>query len=598
MRVFWATALLLAACADDNRSLLPLLNRCTPVTDCGRGSSCDPELGICTLNNIGTPYDFRLRITPPQPNDAGLFAISTTDRITLDGAVKLPALQLAKAVFVSGRVLASDGATTLEAELVFTPHDENALGGELSVLTGPKAGFSAQLVPNRSYDVMVYPRGPDSESFPPYSFQLATSANDDSHDFTYPALVALTGQVLQENDAGAPKGARIRTRWRDSFVASSSIGQIADQGKFSVLAAETVLSSPDDHELVLDLSELRFNGAVLPQNVQIAFDLSKRNASGRWTMPTLPPPVLFSGSVEISRLSDQPATSANVNAQLTWISDFTPPSGSDDKRQTDWCMLKQPGAPKDAFRCSAYVTSYVNEQQMANVFLLPGVYDVVVAPLGSVAQLLTPHRETYTIQSQPINGVQEGYTFQLDTLTLFAGKVQSPARQPMPSVSVSATALRVRDGLPEIALYNRSSSQLSDADGDFQLGVDVGVYDFIAAPPQGSGYAWVLRMNRRLAGDKISLQGMKPQFPILAQGRVISPTDAAVPMATVDAYAMVPNLAGGADRAVLIARTTTNTSGEYALQMPPYLGSPDDVDDSDAGVGEEVPLDAGMDAQR
>jgi hypothetical protein len=601
MRTRWALGLLaLLACADDNHSLAPLLNRCTQQFDCVHGT-CDP-LGICTQSASTKPYDFRLQVTPPASSDAGLFAIRTTERITLDGSVALSEIQLAKAVFLSGRVLASDGATALEAELVFTPRDPNALGGALSTFTGPDStgrSFAIQLVPNRTYDVLVYPRGPDSAKFPPYSFEQTTGDADESHDFVYPALVELKGQIRQENDAGAPLGARVKTRWRDRMVASSSLAEIEAQGSFSVLAPQAVLDSPEKHELVLDLSESTFGRAPLPQNVQIVFDMSKPHSDGRWTMPVLPAPVVFSGSVEISALSNQSASSANVDAQLSWISDFAPPSGDDDKRQTDWCMLRLPGAPKDTFRCSAYVTSNVGADRQVEVLLLPGVYDVVITPLGSLAQVLTPHRERYTIESQPINGIQEGYTFMLNMVTYLAGKVTSASdSKPMPSVTVTARALGVRDGLPEIALYNRSSSQATDATGRFRLAIDVGVYDLIATPPEGSGYAWVLRTNGPLDGKRTQELGMHPQFPVLARGRVVSPSDAGVAMATVNAYAMVPDLAGGTDRAVLIARTTTDSRGDFALQMPPRLGAPEDDLPSDAGVGEEVPRDAGVDAQR
>ncbi|HEY6882376.1 MAG TPA: hypothetical protein VI299_30300 [Polyangiales bacterium] len=582
--LLFALALVVACSNGPSSSLEPLLNRCTPpYGECGKDSTCDSDLGICTQVRTSRSYDYRVQVQPTVATDAGLFATFTTDRATLGDAATLPNLVLSPAVFVTGSVRSSDG-TSLEAELVFTPRDANALGGAFSAFTRPAQGeqaFKAQIEPNRTYDVLVYPRGPDSVRYPPYSFELPMGGADSQQDFTYPALIEIKGQILDENGKRAPAGLRIKTRWRNRLLASSSIGTLDAQGSFVVYAPESVRDMPALHELALDLSEI-----IAPQNVQIVFDLSKQPADGRWTMPVLPQPVQFIGTVVTSDLR------YNVDAQLTWISDFRPPAEANYVGQADWCQLTRPGAVRGTFRCSAYVTTSVvggSADARVSVKLLPGVYQILVAPSGTapIAQRLATASFTETIESQP-DGMQEGRSFELYPATLYDGRATNPLQQPMPAVTVAANALGVLDGLPEVALYNRSDRQTSARDGRFRLAVDVGVYDLVAAPPEGSGYAWVLQMNRRVEGNEVGVDfRVHPQLPVLLRGTALDRAGKPISDAAVDAYALVPDVSGGPDRAVRIAHASTDSEGKFALEMPPYIGDLEDPVDGgvqDAGT--------------
>lgn len=569
---------LMVACSEGTSSALePLLNRCAQPFECGKDADCDMELGICVRLKASRPYDYRVQVQPTLATDAGLFATFTTDRATLEDAATLPLVVLSPAVFVTGSVRGNGGAS-LEAELVFTPRDANALGGALSVFTRPANGeqaFKAQLEPDRIYDVLVYPRGPASASYPPYSFELPMNGANAEHDFTYPSLVEITGQILDENGKRPAAGLRIKTRWRDRLLASSSIGTLNAQGNFTIHAAQSVLDAPAMHELALDLSEV-----VAPQNVQIVFDLAKMPPDGRWTIPVLPEAVQFIGTVVT------PEYRNNVDAQLTWISDFTPPAEANYVGKADWCQLKQPGATRDTFRCTAYVTTSVtgaSADVRVSVKLLPGVYQILVAPSGTAptAQRLATASFTETIESQP-DGVQEGRSFDLYPATLYDGKVTSPLQKPMPAVTIAANALGLQDDLPEVALYNRSDRQTSSEDGLFRLAVDVGLYDLIASPPAGSGYAWVLGMNRRVDGTTNPSFPIRPQVPVILRGSTFDPFGKPIAMAAVDAYALVPDVSGGPDRAVRIAHASTDSEGKYALEMPPSIGDLEDQPDSGA----------------
>ncbi|HEX5657878.1 MAG TPA: hypothetical protein VFX59_11820 [Polyangiales bacterium] len=543
------------------------------------------------------PYEYRVQITPTVTTDAGQLAVASTQRAMLGDAGVLPAIVVARAVTVRGSVRSADNAA-LEAELVFTPRDDNELGGARSAFTRPGAdgpAFDVTLEPNRTYDVLVYPRGPDSFNYPPYTFELATATGEQVAPFQYGPLTSLSGTVRDENGEPAPRGARIKTRFRERLLASSSVGTIGDAGTFEVRLPQAVLDAPDGHELALDLSEVK-----VPQNVQIAFDMSKLPQRGEWVMPVVPDPVLFTGTVEIADLKNVPFNA--VNAQLTFISKFPIPPGNMYQGNMDWCQLRRSPASKDTFRCSAYVPTNVDSELRIGIELLPGDYDIVIAPSGTAPtpQRLATAIDSIDIQTQSDAGLAQGpNAYSLNAVTQYEITVNSPGNRPMPSVVVSANALGVRADLPEVALYNRSDSRSTVHDGKARVAVDTGVYDLIAAPPEDSGYAWVLAFNRRVdfpppkPGEVTwPTYTLLPQLPVILRGSAVTADGSPVAQANVDAYALVPDIERGPDRAVRIAHATTDREGKFALQMPPRIGSDDDVL-NDAGV-----TDASADAQR
>jgi hypothetical protein len=597
------TLLALMACSDNSQSLDPLLNRCVQTIEC-RDTTCDNALGICVQPRATRPYDYRVKVTPTEVTDAGVLAPATTARATLGDAGELPALVVPRAVFATGQVLAADGTTAVEAELVFRPRDDNSIGGGRSVFTRPGPmgqAYEAELEPGRSYDVMVYPRGADSQQYPPRAFELATGADDLVQLFPYDVpLEPLEGQILDENGLPARAGLRIKTRYRDRLLASSSLGIIDAKGGFTLRVPQSVLAAPAEHELVLDLSS-----DDVPQNVQIAFDLTKWPAGGKWTMPVVPNAVPVIGTVETEFRTE-------VNAQMTFISDFVLPPGNMDQREKDWCQLRRSTLPRGTFRCSAYVSANVELDlavppgeppgQVVKVRLLPGDYKVVISPSGDARALqrLALDISPVDISSQSPGAVVAA-NFPLTFVTEYQFLVRSPGDRPMPSVDVAASALGLQGDLDEIALYNRSDLRSTSYDGNARLAIDVGFYDLMATPPEGSGYAWVLGYNRRIAPseqvdpNKVELREYKlrPQLPVLVSGSAVTAARRPVAAANVDAYALVPDLAGGPDRAVRIAHSTTDREGKFTLQMPPRIGLPEDDEVRDGGVA-----DAGRDAQR
>jgi hypothetical protein len=580
------------ACTDERVGRL-VTNRCTQSFECDKADSCDPELGICVHDSTSQPYVVVLQVTPKSTlgerplarvvGDAGL-----VQRSFNYGVITVPA-----AMVVTGRVL-DDNGRAMEAEVAFTPSSGGYLEAGLSVFTQPTGDgghvFVASLEPNTRYDVQVFPVGVDSELFPPATFSITTAASGEQRaNFSYPTQSLFQGKLLDEGQTPRA-GLKVRLRKSGSLRYASSIGRTAADGSFQIRAPESDLTEPQlsQHELVVNITSDA--GETL---ASILFSGEQLVRGSTLVMPTVPAPVSISGRVEIAELPDTSVDQNTINADLTFRSSFVVPSENNDVRGRDWCRLRLPGSPQGTFTCTASVLASVGRDRFVTASLLPGDYEIIATPTGDIKDPLRVATGilSESVTTQPNDGVQGGLVFPLERAVQFEGSVLSPQQKPMPSITVTANALGVRGDLDEVALFNRTAEQVSDARGRFQLAVDTGFYDLIAAPPVGSGFAWVLNPNRRIggrdeAGANRQLRPISPQVPMVAGGLLLTADKKPVVGATVEAFAIVPNLAAGsgAQRAVRVATTTSLETGSFALLLPQSLGEDEPSSARDGGV--------------
>ncbi|MDB4985737.1 MAG: hypothetical protein JWN04_915 [Myxococcaceae bacterium] len=565
-----------ASCGDD--AATPLLNRCAQAFECIRGTKCDTELGFCVREQVSRPYPLVVLVIP-----AGGTLIRTTTPVTmLTGPTTLDPITVRRSVAVSGAVLDSN-LDAVSAEVAFVPDGNGSLVGGVSAFTQPlsesdggaptdRYGFSAQLQPRTNYVVRVFPLGLDSERLPPESFVLATSDVARTARFAYAELHLQTrvATLLDENKKAPPPGSKVRLRRKLGSEYVSSIGKPdttagKTYGQFNLDAPANVLNDLSSYELVL---EVPFGDA--PATVSIVFDATLFKPDATLVMPVVPDSVLYTFSLEFN-------TVANVSAEVTFESSFRVQPQPNDLRQTDWCRLKLPGSPQGTFTCSTVVKSSATGP--GSVKLLPGYYDLYFSANGDAqaTQRLATLTKKEIINSQT-NGTQNGQSVAFTRATVYSGAVSSPLDQPMPFVTITATALGLVQTLPELARFNRTSEQVSDGQGQFQLAVDMGYYDLLATPPDGSGYASVMKPNRRI--DEQAMEFLvQPQLPVIARGSVMSeaPTgggaETPLSQARIEAYAVVDDLASnGGTRAVRIAHTVSDSKGLFALTLPPYIG--------------------------
>ncbi|MDB4975530.1 MAG: hypothetical protein JWN48_3871 [Myxococcaceae bacterium] len=609
----WARSLLglsitLAAACGEALPDKPLLNRCTQGFECARGEKCDQPLGLCAREKFERPYSLILLAVPRESE----LTRKTTDSMVLNESGNVGAIKVRRAVPVRGSVFDSLG-TALSAEVAFSPKESGFLAGGVSAFTLPlverDAGvssntyaFSAQLLPDTSYDVRVFPLGSDSERLPPRSFELPKPEPAELTTFVYPPLTQRRATVLDENKAAPRAGSKLRLRHKVSQQYVSSIGKPEPKtGKFDLEAPDEVWNALSDHELVL---EIPFGDA--PQTVEIVFLATLLQPEAVLVMPVVPPAIRH-----IFRVEDKADSRRPIDAEMTFVSSFELPTGSGYQSGLDWCRLKLPGSMRGTLTCNTQAQATAT-RSVGSANLLPGTYRLFLSPRGDSveARSLATTARPATISEQADGGPQEGQLYQLEPAVVYGGSVSNLAGQPMPAVTVTANALGVVQDLPEVSRYNRTVEQTSDRYGNFQLAVDTGYYDLVATPPAGSGYAWVVNYNRAINAGRTDAGAFPvvPRTPVIVRGVVQTESSpdggAGSPLdeARVEAYAIVPQLETGARRAVRLAITETDERGVFALSLPPFIGEdPRPSETGDGGtimqqVGQaSVDLDAGRD---
>lgn len=604
------------ACGSDANTSRPALNRCAQDFECGKDDSCDGERGICVHAKVERPYLAAIQIIPNNvPGSPTLRRVTrAAERLTQSFNYNLGVIRVQRAVTVRGRVRERDEPSrTMEAEVAFTPSTRSYLVGGISVFTQSQGGgapqeFSASLDPATSYSVTVFPLGRDSELFPPANFALPATSGDLVVNFDYPPQDVLRGKLVDEDQKPADKDWKVRLRQKSTGQITSSVGKVQDGGMFQIRAPKAILTPEAlaDQELVLEVGN---RGD--PQLVAIAFAGERLRDGGTLIMPTLPAPVPYSCAVEIPGRPDATREENTINADITFVSTFPVPNVSSDVRERDWCRLRLPGSPQGTFSCAATLTASVGMDRTVSAQLLPGDYQLFVAPTGEVTDKLrvATSKLQEMVRTQPDGGSQEGQIFQLTRAKAFKGVVLSPQLRAMPGVTVTANALGLQRDLDTVARYNRTAAQQTDKRGGFELAVDLGYYDLLAVPPEGSGYAWVLKDNRRIGAESdptiTPLSALAPQVPVVTYGVLQTEDDKPVAGARVEAFAIVDNLDPDrpGQRAVRIASTVSNADGKFELLLPQSIGeAAETVSTLDGGVRiDQSPitaLDASMGAIR
>jgi hypothetical protein len=573
----WLACLFLLGCGDRAPELAPATNRCMQAfVACELGSYCDDDLSICVQQNVVEPYDVVLLITPPA-TAAGLVAHTSLPKRTVRGTAEIDEpIVVPESHVLRGRVLSppSDGQPSgraIDAELAFTPVRQEAyLSTTVSAFTRPisenESGFVAQLEPRTAYQVKVFPLGKDGESLPPAKFTLAPDSA--MRDFAYDPLVSFRARLLEETRRSTDAGMRVRLVDKAGEEAVSSVGYTGPDGGVELKVAPSVVERLENYRLVIAARPapgpwrevITFEGELLSQDVAL-------------TVPTVPPPVPFSATVENA--------GTKLDADVVFTSNF--PVVPSATRDSDWCRLRALPSVTPAFKCRADVTLSTTAPGELRAELLPGRYIVYVAPKGEAGARAANAAEVEEILSPIEEPGQAGKSFMVKRAAQFSGNVLSPSGQRMRDVAIRASALKVQRGDEEITRYNRTTETISDKRGNFELAVDTGYYDLIATPSESSGFPTVVQYNRSVE----PMASMEPftineQIPVILRGTLVTNLSTRLPAsklplanATVEAYALVPSpIDRNVLRPIRIARTTSSGSGVFALKLPACIDAP------------------------
>ncbi len=216
-----------------------------------------------------------------------------------------------------------------------------------------------------------------------------------------------------------------------------------------------------------------------------------------------------------------------------------------------------------------------------NVQLLPGQYEVFVAPPANSGFATT--KTKLTVSSGTAK--QGGKSVTLELVSDVGGSVLVPGgAKAATGASVQAVAAAVSPTPLEIAVgitpfSPKAMSGMVGKEGAFSFEVDPGVFDFSVRPPDGTGFAWLVRPGVEVQSGVHDLGPMKLPLPVVYEGKVSVPGAEAplpVPGALIRAFIYLNGEGytgdrSGATTAVQLAEARADETGAFRLFLPANL---------------------------
>ena len=546
-------------------------NTCGSDGECGANRRCHPELHLCYAEPAEA-YAYTVQVVLPASADEGRPALVTAaGPLSASRGDASAELLVRHPVPVVGSVRVE--GTPIEADVIFAPRARTivptsprvavstpglaALGGGT---TPREHDFATYLVPGTTYDVEVRPRGSDARRLAPFRHVLELD-QPQRHDITLraPADHFRLAGTLVDLDGRGQGGLEVRAidasgRLVSSIATTTTVEGVPGHFELFVDPEVTgwvlrVSAAPGAGEraafptITVDPSALVYEGPVDDPLVRVL-------------VPSPESGVCFAGTVEHpAELGGGPALGATITLRSRALrADATGLAGSYSIQLTS-----DPGAAGADLRpigCSLAPLPPGGFQ----VRVLPGEYDLEVRP---IEPMLGVHLEHRTIEDDTVGPVIE-----LPARGTLSGMMQRSAGEPVFDARVRAVPLNVE--LPgrrtyEAARLNRPNETITDPHGNFRLPLDVGVYDLIAEPPEGSGFPWVVRPAFAMAAREWT-EVIDVRQPIIVRGSATYDDGTPVAGAELSAYAVVGE--PGAERPVPIGRAVTDEHGEYVLLLP------------------------------
>lgn len=578
--VWLAGALLLLGCSvnDLNASSSgppPARNRCSSNDECG-GGLC--RQGACVAAQ-GEFENVLFEVTPPASSGKGLSGIHflKTMQLPTQGSTALD-LALDLVSTVSGTVTPDSGTPSSDAQcsytLTFTPA-EQVLGLAATSYTATTDGSNAFSLdmPAGDYSLYIQPspvKGGICKVPPILMLHQQIQAGDVMLPILMPPPEHLQVDVLW------PKNQPALTGWTIDVVDPITLDVLSVPITLGSSQLAAVCSNAGDicYEPQLEFSTVMGSNSTVghelvrlspPAGTVAPTVLMDRSALQVLTKDTvvvdqltsLPPVVTLQGRVEVGTSSA--AARASVTLAATQIQGL--PSGT--------------------------LASFVRtlETSSTGAFqaqVLPGTYNVQAVPDASDLAISTA---SWQVGASP--STQAGKVIGLAHAAQLTGSVSTPGGDPLVGASVVATASpaatnsamtvgALSAALGETSPPPRAASELIGSSGLFNLNVDPGVFDLSVQPPDGTGFAWLVRPSVQVGTATEDMQHMTAPLPVVYSGTV-TVDRVRVPGALVRAYIYLDKSQGyvpGLDQAasmLQIAETRATDNGTFKLLLPSHL---------------------------
>lgn len=545
-----AVVVLAASCGYEAAPSARIENHCDDQSDCApTGSTCDLEMRMCVAAESHSLL-VGLEIALPQhdANDTAPLAFFAPEPVSPSVARDLT---LPDTVNVIGTVRQGDDPTAIPAELIFTalPPFEGApslraiapsLPNGYVTMSGARAEYGVNLLPGVVYDTEVQPSGESLGRLPPLRF--STVDIPDERTFMLPIRYPETLEVLRgklvSNSGGEVKGLVVQAIDRRTLRVVSSTTRVAESDD---LGAFTLYLLPGTTSYLLRVSAP--GAATLAPTFTVDPAYLYPEPVIQVPVPAVPAAVRYVGTVEGMTTEGMGPVAGAV---LTFRSNnLVSAEGVVGTFQT---------------------TVTTDEAGLFDAQMLPGTYNVTITPrdqpnLGVLVDEVLIDAPTHT------NPSLIGQLFTLPGRAVYGGRLSTPDGRPMEGVRVEARA-RGQSGSTPAARFNRSSSTLTDATGQFNLRLDVGTYDVVIHSPDGSGFPWIVERDVQIGAPQVTLQASFAfRAPVPLRGTATSASGEPVAGVMVTAYGIV--VSGEGTRSIPIATAVTNAEGRYVLALPP-----------------------------
>ena len=592
--------------ALEDTSLEPTVNQCSADEDCGTGK-CDPTLKMCHAEQ-GSFATVLFEVTAPADADRyGGLSFLMPQEISPSGGPLDLALGVVSKVTGTVKPQKADFQGSCEigygaANASATPAVKVTFSSTMKLLGLPAPRFTAKTtyddvgkkyefeawLPPDEYDVYVEPleegQNADSCSIVPQLVRgIQIEAGDVEAQIPLQAPSLLQIEVLLPVAAVTAKDKTPLVGWEIDVIDPSS-GQR--------LSAPTKLQLVDDPS---DAQNQHYTAAVefsesTGENVQPGTELVRLKPPADTDKPTV--------VIERAHLGLFSTGPAKIEAQkqlwpeavkLDQISVFgtngAPFVDAATARFVSTKLELDSGNGKDQMGLAFFEkTVEIVDGVAKDVHLLEGEYDVFVAPPASSGFATT--RTKLTVSNQAKQGAtQGGKSVTLELVSDVGGSVLVPGgTKPATGASVQAVAAPV-DATPlEIAVGTKpfspkATSGMVGKEGEFSFEVDPGVFDFSVRPPDGTGFAWLVRPKVEVKSGVHDLGPMTLPLPVVYQGNVSVPgtaTPAPLPGALIRVFIYL-NDSGytgdrtGATTAVQLAEARADARGAFRLFLPANL---------------------------
>jgi hypothetical protein len=545
-------ALVLGGCSlIVDPSFRQVTNHCAAPMDCTGGAHCDATTSMC-VQPPALPYELWLEVAPPNATTGTIVMpidLGPYDRFSGPIALVVPPL-------ASVRGTVRHDNAPVAAELTFTTVSTGPLGthsvSTRTTSSSPDVDFMISVPSRSTYEVVVTPVGDSLSTVAPFHTQLMVGASDVAFGIPLPPTAVLTStHVIGElvDTSGGPLGDF------EVLAVDRATGALV-----SSVSPTTTPTTTGDFDLVL--------GSTAPFDIVVR-PTAARSANGPVPTYQVRPEVLLpdaSGHVRILVPASMPAVHWAGTVELPEIRGVYPVAGAVMQLHSSNVVDNTTGIVG-----SLDLTLTTDANGLYDGYVLPGTYTIVITPTADANQDLGVLRETRDLHP-PIGAASIlGQVFHLPLRTILSGSVQSPDGDLVPGAHVHATALGlplVGVADPDLARFARSADALSDAMGHFRVSLDVGVYDVVVEPPDGSGFAWTLQVGYGIGGSATTPPAvMQVDAPVIVDADVSWIDGGMLVGAEVRAFGITAD-----HRAVMVGRATSDAHGRARVLVPATLG--------------------------